>query len=87
MARDRNHYFAARDDPFGGLLRAGVPEFAGWQRALRPEDELVPQLNAAARTRLRNAADYYAWIHSRSEALADEWEEYKASRPPLGSAD
>ncbi|WP_350352005.1 MarR family transcriptional regulator [Microbacterium sp. A8/3-1] len=87
VAGDRSHYFAVQDDPLGSMFKAGVPNQAALEKVFRPEADLDPHLTLASRTRLRNAADYYAWFESRREALADEWEAYKASRPPLEPED
>lgn len=77
VAGDRNHHFAAAEDPMGEMLRSGVPDLAAWQEVLQPEDALVAQLTDEAQTKLQNIIDYYTWIDERSKSLAQEWEEYR----------
>ncbi len=83
VAGDRNHYFAAEEDPVGSMFKTGPLNQGALEKTFRPEPDLDPYLNLAARTRLRNTAEYYAWFEARRGALVAEWEAFKESQPPL----
>jgi len=77
---DRNHYFAAEDDPWGNYLAHGFEPSAKLRDATRLAHQLVPDLTTASKARIENATDYFIWIETRKDSLAEEWEEYKKSR-------
>ncbi len=77
---DRTHYFVANEDPWGSALANDAPAWARLQSSLRPSDSLTAKLSDDAVGRLRNAADYFAWINDRRESLVAEWEDYKRQR-------
>ena len=77
---DRQHYFAAEDDPWGGFL-------ANERTYLDAEIELIDSAIAElgpdevkARTRLTNGRDYFRWLMAYHHKMLTEWEDYKRQR-------
>ena len=77
---DRNHYFAAEEDPWGSFL---ANERRYFDREIEVLEEGMAWIDPAdedARIRLLNGRDYLRWVQDYHHKMLEDWRAHKRER-------
>lgn len=81
---DRNHYFAAEEDPWGSFLANERRYFEKEIRVLEAGLSWLDPGDDAARVRLTNGRDYLEWVQDYHHKMLKDWQAHKRARQAEG---